>query len=179
MDVEDRVAQALQRGDRSGAVTDGLRGYGGQLVSYLRSILGDGDAALEVYAQFCENAWKSIDHFKQGSFRAWLYRLAYCAAQDYRRDPYRGRTRRLLSGEVSGMVAAARSSLRPDRQHEKTARLEAVLAHLDDGDRTLVVLRVARGMAWKDVAAVLDLDEAAARKRFQRLKDRVRDLLQA
>jgi RNA polymerase sigma-70 factor (ECF subfamily) len=177
MDVEERVALALGRSDRAGAVTEGLRGYGNQLVSYLRSLLGDADAALEVYGQTCENAWTSIDRFSGGSFRAWIYRLAWCAAQDHRRDPYRNRTRRLLTEEISGLVDAARSSLQPDRQHDKNVRLEKVLEQLDDADRTLVVLRIARGMSWRDVAEVLDLDEAALRKRFQRLKERVREFL--
>ncbi len=177
--VEGDVVRALEAGDPSLAVTSALRSYGPELVSYLRSVLGDPDGAVETYAQVCENAWKGISLYRrEGSFRGWLYGIAYRAAQDYRRDGFRRRVRRLETGEISALVAQARSSLRPDRQHERAAQMEDVLAQLGAEERSMVLLRVARGMSWKEVARVLGDDEAAVRKRFQRLRNRVRDLLQ-
>jgi len=132
--VEGDVVRALEAGDPSLAVTSALRSYGPELVSYLRSVLGDPDGAVETYAQVCENAWKGISLYRrEGSFRGWLYGIAYRAAQDYRRDGFRRRVRRLETGEISALVAQARSSLRPDRQHERAAQMEDVLAQLGRG----------------------------------------------
>lgn len=48
-------------------------------------------------------------------------------------------------------------------------------ARLDPDEQTLLILRVDRNLSWKDVAAVMsepghELDAAAVRKRFARLK---------
>jgi len=68
-------------------------------------------------------------------------------------------------------------------------RLEMLREALDEDDRTLLVLRVDRRMAWRDIARVMsdvpiedqleDLDKLAAtlRKRFERVKERLRSKL--
>jgi RNA polymerase sigma-70 factor (ECF subfamily) len=182
---EGEVLRLLEARDLSAAATCAIRGFGPELVGYLRAVLGDQEAALEVFAQLSENLWRSIGLFRAaGSFRGWIYRLAWCAAQDYRRDPYRGRAERLATSEISEAYVAVRSSLRPDRQVERNERAALLIEQLEPDERSLVVLRMVRGLSWREVAEVLSedaapLDEAAVRKRYSRIKQRLRELADA
>jgi RNA polymerase sigma-70 factor (ECF subfamily) len=184
-EIEADVLRLHAARDFSAAATSAIRGYGPELVGYLRAVVGEQEAALEVFAQLCENVWRSIQLFRaEGSFRAWLYKLAWCAAQDYHRDPYRGRGRRLRTSEASSAFAAVRSSLQPDRELERKERAWRLIEQLDGPDRSLVVLRMVRGLSWREVAEVLSadeapVDEAAARKRYSRIKQRLRELADA
>jgi hypothetical protein len=63
-----------------------------------------------------------------------------------------------------------------------------VRSQLDDDDQVILVLRVDRSMGWRDIARVIaegdddaDVDRVAAtlRKRFERIKTRIRELTQA
>jgi RNA polymerase sigma-70 factor (ECF subfamily) len=65
-------------------------------------------------------------------------------------------------------------------------KVAALRAQLDEEDRTILVLRIDRKLAWQDIARVLADEElsdaeatkrsAALRKRFERIKDRLRKL---
>lgn len=78
---------------------------------------------------------------------------------------------------------------------EKKSRLQALRDSLPEEDRMLLVLRVDRGLAWNELARILaegepgELDDgpqldalaltreaARLRKRFQLVKDRLREL---
>lgn len=184
-ELDASIAAQIAAGELTGAATVAIRSYGQELLGYLRMLLRDEEAALETFAQLCENLWKGIASFRnQGSFRAWLYRLALHAAQDFRRDLYRTRGRRLHTSEISGLVHEVTSGLRPDGQLDRQKHLREIAEQLDDAEKTLVVLRLVNGLSWHEVAEVLaeegtPVDEAAARKRFQRLRTRLRTLLDA
>jgi RNA polymerase sigma-70 factor (ECF subfamily) len=70
---------------------------------------------------------------------------------------------------------------------EAKRRLEDLRAALDEEDRTLLILRVDRRMHWRDIAQVMAdgvVDEgelvrtaAKLRKRFERIKERLREYM--
>jgi RNA polymerase sigma-70 factor (ECF subfamily) len=47
---------------------------------------------------------------------------------------------------------------------------------LDPDDQTLLILRVDRDLSWREVADVMGLGEPALRKRFERIKTRLREM---
>jgi len=59
------------------------------------------------------------------------------------------------------------------REHA-SARLEAARAALDREDQQLLVLRIDRKLAWADIADVMSIEASALRKRFERIKQRLR-----
>src|SRR5512138_2505847 len=105
MDVEERIRERLDAGDARGAATEAIRGFGPQVLRYLRSMLRDEDAAADAFSQFAENLWKGIASFRgQSSARTWAFRLAWNAALDLQRDAWRRRGRRFATGEASAMA---------------------------------------------------------------------------
>jgi RNA polymerase sigma-70 factor (ECF subfamily) len=179
-EVEARCLEALDRGDQAGAATLLVREYGPQLLGYLCAVLRSETDAAEVFSMFSEDLWRGLPGFRRECpVRVWCYRLAWHAAARFLRDPYRGRGRRLETTELSRVVDEVRSSVFLGRNEARQAGLERLRGELDPDEQTLLVLRLDRALAWRDVAVVLaeeggaPVDEATLRKRFERLKDRL------
>ena len=179
-EVEARCLEALDRGDHAGAATFVVREYGPQLLGYLCSVLRSEADAGEVFSMFSEDLWKGLPGFRRECpVRVWCYRLAWHAAARFLRDPYRGRGRRLETTELSRIVEEVRSSVFLGRDQARQATLDRLRSGLTPDERTLLVLRLDRGLSWAEVALVLaeelgkPVDEAALRKRFERLKDKL------
>jgi RNA polymerase sigma-70 factor, ECF subfamily len=150
----------------------------------------DGADADEVFALVCERVWRGIAAFQwESSARTWVYAIARNTSSNYRRDA-RVRGKRLTpletDGELSALIAKARSETEPYLRTEAKDKLASIRASLDEDDRDLLVLRVDRGLEWKDLARAMsdtplsdeDATRAAQRlrKRFQLLKDRLVEL---
>jgi len=183
--VEAAINGQMDRGDREAAVTEGIRAYGPQLLGYLVTVLRDVESAREVFAQVCENLWRGIAAFRREStFRAWAYHVAYNAAQDHLRDPFRRRGRRLATEEVSKLIAAVPTPTPPAARTSVRGRIDALRAELSPDEQTLLTLRVNRRLSWAEVAEVLARPEhrdteAALRKRYERIVRRVREMASA
>jgi hypothetical protein len=77
--------------------------------------------------------------------------------------------------------AAARSPSSHGERERAARVLEAIRARLSLDDQGLLALRIDHGLDWDAIAAILSSDSravstAAFRKRFERLKDRIRRL---
>jgi RNA polymerase sigma-70 factor (ECF subfamily) len=180
-DLEERIAKCLDRGDFRQAATDALEGYGPQIYGFLLAVMKDDESADEAFAEFSEDLWRGIGQFRrESSFRTWAYQLAWNAARQLARDPYKRRGRRLRTSQWSGIAEQIRSST-ATREAALQARLAKIRDALDPEEQTLLVLRVDRELSWREVAQVMsepgnELDEAAVRKRFQRLKAKLQEL---
>ena len=180
LEAEARCLEALDRGDHAGAATLVVREYGPQLLGYLCSVLRSEADAGEVFSMFSEDLWRGLPGFRRECpVRVWCYRLAWHAAARFLRDPYRGRGRRLETTELSRLVDEVRSSVFLGRDQARQATLDRLREGLSPDERTLLVLRVDRGLAWGEVALVLGdeggvpVEESALRKRFERLKEKL------
>jgi RNA polymerase sigma-70 factor (ECF subfamily) len=182
--VERSVAGRLDVGDLAGAASSAVRGFGPHVLNYLRALLHDEESAYDVFAEVCERLWRDLPRFRREvSFRTWIYKLAWCAAQDHRRSAARHPTEHLATSRVSQLAAEVRSMTPGYLQSGIHDRWAAIRTGLDEEDRSLLLLRVDQGLSWKDIAAVMSPDEpvgeAALRKRFERLKERLREELRA
>ena len=79
------------------------------------------------------------------------------------------------------MVQEVRSSSAAFLKEDARDKLEKLRRTLSPEDQTLLILRVNRELSWKEVAQVLStaevpVDEPALRKRFERVKTRLRKL---
>jgi RNA polymerase sigma-70 factor (ECF subfamily) len=176
--LEARVQQLLAEGRPSDAAAEAIRVLGPQVLAYLGALLKNESDAREVFSQFAEDLWKGLPGFRgEASLRGWAYRIAWHASVRWVRDPYRRRGERLETSQASRLAQEVRSSIAEDAwRQERIARLREVL---DPEERTLLILRVDRGLGWREVAHVLAEDgaeapsEAALRKRFERLKQKL------
>ncbi len=178
MSIDQRIAAELERRDVSAAATEAIRGYGPQILGYLRTVVRDPEDAAEVFSQFAEDLWKGLGAFRgECSVRVWAYKLAWHAASRFGRDPYRKRRERLGTTMASRLAESVLSSAQGarDRRSEEVERLRR---RLTPEEQSLLVLRVDRRLSWRDVAEVMAeegelVDEPTLRKRFERLKDKL------
>ena len=178
--VETRVRALLAAGQPDAAATAAIEGYGPAVFGYLRKIVDDEDDARDAYAQWAEDLWKGLPGFRgDASLRAWTYRLAWHAACRLHRDPFRARGVRLPTSAASRLAASVAEST--VATGSRRAGLDRLRAQLPPEERTLLTLRLDRELEWDEVAEVLSAEGApvtapALRKRFERLKERLREL---
>lgn len=175
--LEATIRQLLADGDARGAATTALRGYGPQVLRYLRSILGHEEDAREAFAQFAENLWRGLPAFRgTAPFRIWAYRIAWNVACDMRKESWRARGRRLETGEASRLAEAVTSS--EEKLELRRQELLALRQSLSLEDRALAALRIDQELSWAECAEALSRDGEVVRpntltKRFERIKERL------
>jgi RNA polymerase sigma-70 factor, ECF subfamily len=178
--VEDLVQARLSAGDLHGAATVAIRELGPAVARYLRGMLrADADAA-DAFSDWAESLWAGIDSFEgRSSFRTWAFRLALHSALHVTDLAHRHRERRLATAEASVLAEEVRTTALTHERRRR--RLDELRAELAADEQTLLFLRVDQQLPWEDVAAVLStpstpVDPAAVRKRFERLKEKLRKL---
>ncbi len=195
-DVELSVRSALERGDHETATTVAIKAYGPEVLGLLVGVLHGHDLASDAFSVFAERLWTSMPKFQGNcSMRTWVYLLARRAARDVVRSERPRGARNVplsLAPNVSALVARVRTQTLSILAEEKVAAFAELRRELPEEDQQLLVLRVDRGLAWEDLALIfLDENEDAAapidpaalkresarlRKRFQLVKDRLREL---
>jgi RNA polymerase sigma-70 factor (ECF subfamily) len=178
---QEEISRLIAAGEPSQAATLAIRQLGPQVLQYLRAVLRDGDDADDAFSRFAEGLWTSIANFRgEGSLKAWAYRIAWHAALRVAQDPYRRRRDLLQTTEASRLAAEIRSRTSIELEARAQERIERLRRELAPDEQTLIILRFDRGLSWREVAQVLEeegspVDEAALRKRFERLKQRLRE----
>ncbi len=169
------------------AASEALRVMGPELLGFLSALTRDAGATEEVFSQFSEDLWKGLPKFGwKSSFRTWAYTLARNAWCRYLRDPYKRRGQHLATGELAQLAQARRTATLTFMKTAIKDRFARLRATLDADDQALLILRIDRGMSWKDIARVMSEEgsepgqlrtrAASLRKRFERVKNRLREM---
>jgi RNA polymerase sigma-70 factor (ECF subfamily) len=190
--LEERIRARCAAGDRKGAATAILKGYGRELLGFLIAHLRDHDAASEVFSQFTEDLWRGMDGFRwECSARVWSYTLIRHAASRYIKDARRRRGRHVplsRAGPLSEIEGKIRTATLTAARTEARTRVSMLRESLPPDDQTLIILRIDRKLAWTEIAqvmlhegtaasdAVLKKEAVRLRKRYQLAKDRLRQL---
>ncbi|MBE7454758.1 MAG: sigma-70 family RNA polymerase sigma factor [Kofleriaceae bacterium] len=189
MDDEAELRAACEARSFDQATTLALERYGPEILGLLAARLrSDGDAA-EVFSIFAEDLWRGLPGFAwRCSLRAWAHRVARNAANRYAVAGARRAARNQpLGGELVEAVAdRVKSTTLVYLKSEVKSEIRRLRDELSPEDQLILVLRVDKGLEWRDVAMALadeDLDEAAlvreaarVRKRLQLATARLREL---
>jgi RNA polymerase sigma-70 factor (ECF subfamily) len=186
-EIEAELSELLGRGEIEAAATLALRSYGREMLTLIAAIHRDPDDADDAFAVFCEDLWKGLAGFQRRStLRTWAYTLARRAAFRFQRERRGKREVHLTSSAFAAVAVDVRTTTRARFTREARDQLEVLRETLPPDDQLLLILRVERELDWKDLARVMsdgELDDAAVmreaarlRKRFQLVKDRLREL---
>jgi RNA polymerase sigma-70 factor (ECF subfamily) len=184
-EFDERVRSLLAAGETGAAVTLALRELGPEVLGFLSGVLGDADAD-EVFSALSERLWRSLDGFEgRCSLRTWTYVLARREIGRFRKRTRRHEAGRVPISELKDVLAAARTRPGSTQATDRRQQLMALRDELPIEDRTLLILRVDRKLAWDEIAlAFADIPEtfsdedrrreaARLRKRFQLVKQRL------
>jgi RNA polymerase sigma-70 factor (ECF subfamily) len=186
--VEEEIARALAAGDVGRAATRIVESYGGEIYAFLLTHLRSPSDASDVYSTFLEHLWSGLPRFEgRCSARGWSYALARNAAYHFVTSPHR-RPRRniaLSAEEVARLVERARTETSEYLRTENLDGVRRLRLELQPDERTLLFLRVDRGLSWREIAVILGdpdvastdasltRESARVRKQFERVKQRL------
>lgn len=181
--VEAPIRAAADSGDFERAATLALRLYGNELLSFLHALAKNPDLASEAFAELGEDLWRGLPAFRwASSLRSWLYTLARNALNQLRRDPRRRAANNLPLTLAPEMENVLRTMTLEIQRTEIKDGFRELREQLDPEEHELLLLRLDRELAWKDIARIMggeaDIDARAAtlRKRFERAKERLKKL---
>jgi RNA polymerase sigma-70 factor (ECF subfamily) len=193
--AEEQILACCRADDISSATTLALERYGAEIMGFLVARLRDHDLASEAFSRFAHDLWRGIAGFQgRSSVRVWAYVLARHAASRVIEHDRRHHDKHIPLSEaehISKVAAAVRTETLQIIRTATRDRLTQLRDRLSADDRSLLILRVNEGMEWKDVALVMTYDggepsaevlrrEAARlRKRFQLVKERLREMARA
>jgi RNA polymerase sigma-70 factor, ECF subfamily len=156
-DVNDVAEQAFRR-------------HYGHVYRYLRRRTGDHHRAEDLTQQVFTSAVTSLQQTESPSL-AWLYTVAQRRFAD-----------ELRRGAVGERVGALQPVGSQEREREYgpdvAAALQAGIARLPDGQREVLVLKLLRGAKFAEIGAKLDVTPEAAKMRFVRALEALRDDLE-
>jgi RNA polymerase sigma-70 factor, ECF subfamily len=191
--IEATVRDVFDQGDYDRAATLVIESFGPEILGFLAARMRSESDAYEVFSEFCEDLWRGLPGFEwRCSVRAWAYTLALRASSRFARAPHRRPGHNVPLSQataVQRLAARTRSRTFPNMPPEAPDRLRALRERLPEEDQALLILRVDKGLSWRELALVLspadshhvasneDLDREAARlrKRFQLIKQKLRD----
>jgi len=192
--VEAEIRAWCERGDYRTAVTIAIRDYGPEVLGFLVVLARDPSDAGDVFADVCMRMWKGLPGFEwRASLRTWIYILARSAFSKFQRKQIADRERHVRISdvpEIDEIIRRIRTTTLARLHQEHKTRAERIREKLSSDDQALLTLRLDRNLEWRDIVRVLDdredLDDetlvresAALRKRFERLKERLKQLAAA
>jgi RNA polymerase sigma-70 factor (ECF subfamily) len=136
--------------------------------------LGDPDTAADATAQVFARALTALENFRGGSFRAWLFTIAYHVVV----DDIRGRHPNLplLAAEAMTDPSLRGSPERTALEAEDRATLRNALAQLPQDQQRIVELRLS-GLNGVEIAEVLGRSHGAIKSSQFRAYARLRQIL--
>lgn len=135
--------------------------------TYCRDPDDRADLAQEIMARLWA-AWPRYDAARP--FTTWLYRIALNVAISHVRTVYRGRRHFVPLGDEHAAVAVPAVD---HDERDQIARLESVIARLDQLDRALLLLYL-DDRSHRDIADILGIGESNVGTKLARLKQRIR-----
>jgi RNA polymerase sigma-70 factor (ECF subfamily) len=166
-DLDRSIAEAIDRGEHRRALIALCEHYGAAIGRLCTAMLNNRGEAEELTQEILLAAHSAMPTFQgRSSVRRWLYGIA-------RRSCSRALRRRRRRGELHETAISHERALRAETAEPEStliaareaARLREALATLSDGRRDVLLLRYVSGLSYREIAAICEIREDAARQR--------------
>lgn len=180
---EASLITAAQRGDVNSYNTLVLN-YQNQAFSVAYRIMGDPDAAADATQEAFISAYKAINRFRGGSFKAWLLRIVTNACYDELRRRKRRPNTSLDALYVEDEAADASLTSRPENPEAYAQRMDlqsaimGCLQGLSEDQRTVAILSDIEGLSYEEIAESIGTALGTVKSRLSRARAGLRDCLQ-
>ena len=159
----------------------------GRIFAMIRQMVKNEADAWDLSQEVFIKAWKALPRFEvKAKFSTWLYRIAHNTVYDWAR-----RKRPEAGGELneeifgSGSIDPASQTTpaavrRPDdalRDDELRVKIEAALEQLSPQHREAVILKDVQGLAYKEIADVMECSIGTVMSRLHYARQKLQSLL--
>jgi RNA polymerase sigma-70 factor (ECF subfamily) len=177
--LDERVRALLEGKDPEKdkkACTAIIKALEDEVFGFLIRTLGDRNDADDVFDLVKEKIWRSIGKFRwQCSLRTWTYKIVRNESIRFMTGARRHDRNRASFSELDDLAGVIRSQTYWTRFTEKLDRVKAILDEFPYEDRILMVLRIDRGLKWKQIARIfLGDSEEPSPDDLKRESDRLR-----
>jgi RNA polymerase sigma factor (sigma-70 family) len=181
---EQTLIRSAQRGDRSAFNILVLR-YQDKLYTLSYRIMGEPQSAADATQEAFITAFRRLNTYRGGSFRAWLLRIATNACY----DELRRRKRRpvVAMDELSPLESDDEAPI-PDpsdtpeqamQQQELNRAIQDCINELGDDQRVVLILSDVEGLSYQEIADNTSAQVGTVKSRLSRARASVRNCLQA
>lgn len=174
---DEKLIRKAKDGSRK-AFDELVRQYLPRVFRLLYDMTGNYEDAQDLTQETFIKVYTSIDRFRgEAKFSTWLYRIAYNAAIDFRRQKKRV-NKVSLDSEYSTLGRKLKAPEVEAFSGEGDA-VEAALQKLTESQRTAVVLNYYHGLRMKEIAEIIGCSESTVRvhlfRALRRLRQELRD----
>ena len=159
----------------------------GRIFAMIRQMIKNEADAWDLAQDSFIKAWKALPRFEaKARFTTWLYRIAHNTVYDWvrRKRPESGGE---LNDEIFGedridpaSVTTPKIDRAPDEAlagGELRDKIEAALGHLSPQHREVVVLKDVQGLAYKEIAEVMECSIGTVMSRLHYARQKLQTLL--
>lgn len=172
-DPDHALVRAVLDGDAT-AYRGLVERYQGRIYSVCYSMVRNPEDARDLAQDAFVKAYQNLGRFRlQASFYTWLYRIAKNVCIDHLRRQKVRRAEQFEEGvatkDSGGVISLAHRREDPGRNLERKrlqARIIEALDALPDEQREIVLLREVEGLAYKEIAEVMDIPEGTVMSRL-------------
>jgi len=157
--------------------------YQGTAYNVAYRVVGNQEAAADACQDAFIKAYKAINQYKGGSFKSWLLRIVTNTCYDNIRYKSRRPSTSLegMSENPTEHNTKLVSQDEPPEEHvlrgELSHLIQAGINQLPEEQRIVVVLSDVQGMAYQEIAEIIDQPLGTVKSRLSRGRRRLRDFL--
>jgi len=180
---EQDLIERAQDGDLR-AFNELVRRYQGLVYNVAYRILGDTDAAADATQDAFLSAYRALDSFRGGSFKAWVLRIVTNSCYDQLR-----RKKRQPSSSLEALLVGpgAHDAFVDQAENPEAYAMRKDLGRIiQEGLRTLppeqritLILSDIQGLHYKEIAEITGVELGTVKSRLSRGRARMREYLQA
>lgn len=179
--TEEELIDAAQNGSEA-AFRELVDTYQSLLFNTAYRILSDQDAAADATQEALLSAYRALDSFRGGSFKAWMLRIVTNACYDQLRRKQRRPTSSLEALLVGPGVHHAFSDKSEDPEgyvlrQDLGETIQRGLRTLSLDQRTAIVLSDVHGLSYPEIAEIAGVPVGTIKSRISRGRARLRDYL--
>lgn len=180
------LVERAQRGDPA-AFDELVTRHRGRIFAMIRQMVRNEADAWDLAQESFIKAWKALPGFKaEARFSTWLYRISHNCVYDWlrRKRPEAGGE---LNDEIfgdAGIDPASRTTPVGERQPDEAMagselreRIEEALQELSADHRQAVLLKDVHGLAYKEIAEVMDCSIGTVMSRLFYARKKLQELL--
>ncbi len=149
-------------------------------------VLGDGERAADATQDAFVSAYKKLDQYTGGNFRAWMSRIVKNQCYDLlryeKRRPAASLDALLLTPDDPPAALERHAPERPEEallRAEVAEWLQSVILQLPTDQRLTLVLSDVHGYSYEEIAEATEVELGTVKSRLFRARRKVRELLQA